>query len=127
MEIKGKILKKLSLQSGESRNGGSWKRQEYLLEYGDRFPKTVCFSLRNDNVDKYPLEIDEEVVISVDVLSREYNGRYYTDVVAWKVDKASDMPQQAAPAATAQTFAPAAPTTASSADLKDESADDLPF
>ncbi len=124
MEITGKIIKKLPLVSGEGRNG-SWRRQEYVLEYGDRYPKQVCFSLMNARIDQYPMDIDEEVTVSFDLESREYNGRYYTSVSAWKVDKGA---QQAAPAPkqpvnNATPVAPAAPDFSNS---KDES-DDLPF
>lgn len=87
MEIKGRIVKILPLQSGESRNG-VWKRQEFVLEYGEQYPKIVCFSLRGNKIDQYPLAIDDEVIVSFDVESREYNGRYYTDVKAWKIDRA---------------------------------------
>ena len=124
MEIKGKIIKKLPLQSGEGRNG-NWQRQEYVLEYGDRYPKQMCFSLRGDKIDQYPLEIDQEVVVSFDVESREYNGRYYTNVNAWKVDKADAQPAADAPAAQPQSAfgQPAAPADFSATDDKD----DLPF
>ncbi|MBP5170679.1 MAG: DUF3127 domain-containing protein [Bacteroidales bacterium] len=124
MEIKGKIIKKLPLQSGEGRNG-NWQRQEYVLEYGDRYPKQMCFSLRGDKIDQYPLEIDQEVVVSFDVESREYNGRYYTNVNAWKVDKADAQPAADAPAAEPRSAfgQPAAPADFSATDDKD----DLPF
>ena len=126
MEIKGKIIKKLPLLSGEGRNG-NWQRQEYILEYGDRYPKQMCFSLRGDKIEQYPLEIDQEVVVSFDVESREYNGRYYTHVNAWKIDRADATAAPAdAPAASKPQSAfgqPAAPADFSATDDKD----DLPF
>lgn len=87
MEIKGKIIKILPAQSGEGRNG-QWKKQEYVLEFGDQYPKIVCFSLRGNRIDQFPLKLNEQVSVSFDLESREYNGRYYTDVKAWKVEKA---------------------------------------
>ncbi|MBQ9201111.1 MAG: DUF3127 domain-containing protein [Bacteroidales bacterium] len=127
MEIKGKIIKKLPLQSGEGRNG-NWQRQEYVLEYGDRYPKQMCFSLRGDKIEQYPLEIDQEVIVSFDVESREYNGRYYTNVNAWRIDKADAQgatAPAAAPAGQPQTAfgQMAAPADFNTADDKD----DLPF
>lgn len=123
MEITGKIIKKLPLASGEGRNG-TWRRQEYVLEYGDRFPKQVCFSLMNARIDQYPMEIDEEVTVSFDIESREYNGRYYTSVSAWKVDKAQAGEQafQAPAAQPINNATPVAPDFNS-----DNDSDDLPF
>ena len=121
MEIRGKIIKQLPLRSGEGRNG-TWKIQEYVLEYGDRYPKILCFSLRGEKVDQYPLNIDEEVTVSFDVESREYNGKYYTDVKAWKIDRNAGAPQQNAPQA-----APAAPAAPAANFSNDNSNDDLPF
>lgn len=125
MEITGKIIKKLPLASGEGRNG-TWRRQEYVLEYGDRFPKQVCFSLMNARIDQYPMEIDEEVTVSFDIESREYNGRYYTSVSAWKVDKAQAGEQAAyqAPQAAVNNATPVAPDFSSNSE---NDSDDLPF
>ena len=127
MELKGKIIKVLPLQSGEGRNG-TWKRQEYVLEYGDQYPKQVCFGLRGSRVDQYPLSEDDEVIVSFDLESREYNGRYYTDVKAWKIEKAGAAPAQ--PAAAPQ--APAAPQVtfgqpAAAPQAPAQDTDDLPF
>ena len=86
MEIVGKIIKLLPLQTGQGKNG-QWKKQDYLLEYGDQCPKTVCFNLWGDKVDQFALAEGETVTVHFDVESREFNGKYYTDVKAWRVDK----------------------------------------
>ncbi len=86
MELVGKIVKLLPLQTGQGKNG-TWKKQEYLLEYGDQYPKTVCFNLWGDKVDQFALTEGETVTVFFDVESREFNGKYYTDVKAWRVDK----------------------------------------
>lgn len=86
MELVGKIVKLLPLQTGQGKNG-PWKKQEYVLEYGDQFPKNVCFNLWGDKVDQFALTEGETVTVFFDVESREFNGKYYTDVKAWRVDK----------------------------------------
>ena len=88
MEIRGHIVQILPLQSGVSQaSGREWKKQEYILETGDQYPRKVCFQLFGDRVDQFPMAVGEEVVGSCDIESREYNGRWYTNVSAWKIDK----------------------------------------
>lgn len=85
-EIKGKIIAILTIQTGQGKNG-TWRSQDYVLETADQYPKKVCFNLFGDKIDQFPIAIDETVNISFDIESREYNGRWYTTVRAWKVDK----------------------------------------
>jgi len=92
MEIQGKIIAILPIQTGQGKNG-TWRSQDYVLETADQYPKKVCFNLFGDKIDQFPIAIDETVNVSFDVESREYNGRWYTTVRAWKVDKVG---QQAA-------------------------------
>ena len=122
MELSGKIVKILQLQSGQGKNG-VWKKQEYVMEYGDAYPKLVCFNLWGDKIDQYALNEGDKVNVSFDIESREYNGRYYTDVKAWKVGKGEAMPQsQDAPAGKNSEFGIPAPDF-----LNSDDKDDLPF
>lgn len=95
MEIKGKIIQKLPQQSGTSKQGNAWKKQEYVLETLDSYPSKVKFDLFGDKVDQYPMQIGDTVTVYFDIESREFNGRWYTDIHAWKVDL--NERQQAAP------------------------------
>ena len=45
MEITGKIIAVLPVQGGTSKNGNEWKKQEYVLETHDQYPKKVCFQI----------------------------------------------------------------------------------
>ena len=100
MEISGKIIAVLPLASGQGKNG-TWRSQDYVLETTDQYPKKVCFNLFNDKIDQFPLAIDDQVNVSFDVESREYNGRWYTTVRAWKIEKGvvSGAPAASAPIA----------------------------
>lgn len=110
MEISGKIIAVLPIATGQGKNG-TWRSQAYVLETADQYPKKVCFNLFGDKIDQFPIAIDETVNVSFDVESREYNGRWYTTIRAWKVDKngsgnapvavnsAATAPFEAAPAA----------------------------
>ncbi|MFO7978185.1 MAG: DUF3127 domain-containing protein [Bacteroidales bacterium] len=88
MEIQGKVIELLPEATGEGRNG-TWRKQEFILETQDQFPKKVCIALWGDRIDQYNLQVGEEVNASVNIESREYNSRWYTDVKAWKIDKVS--------------------------------------
>ena len=86
VEIKGKIIEILPEKSGQSANG-EWRKQEYVLETDTSYPKKICFMAWGDKIGEFNLQQGENVEISVDLESREYNGRWYTDVKAWKVSK----------------------------------------
>ena len=87
MEINGKIIQIIPVQSGESAKG-PWRKQEYILETDGQYPKKVCFMAWNDNIDEFGIKEHESLTASIDIESREYNGRWYTDVKAWKVTRA---------------------------------------
>ncbi len=131
MEIRGRIIFVLPLASGVSKTGNSWKKQEYVLETYDQYPRKVCFGLFGDRVDQYPAQVGDEVVVSFDLDSREYNGRWYTEVRAWKMEKADaaiqqapyDMPAQAAPVYATPAPAPVVPQI----NTEPNPTDDLPF
>jgi hypothetical protein len=116
MEINGKIVSMLPVQSGEGRNG-TWRKQEFILETHGQYPKKVCISMWGDKIDQFSLSEGEEVNVSINLESREYNGRWYTDVRAWKVDRSGEL----AP--------PPPPPGEDPGELlgTDEETDDLPF
>ena len=115
MEIKGKVILVLPQQSGTSQAGNQWKKQEFVIETQEQFPKKICMTLFGDRVDQYPVAVNDEIVASIDIESREYNGRWYTNVNAWKIEKASAQSSAAPAPAPMPTFEPQSET------------DDLPF
>lgn len=137
MEISGKIIAVLPLQSGTSKAGRAWKKQEYVLETQDTYPRKVKFDFFGDRVDQYPLAIGDDVTVSFDIESREFNGRWYTDIHGWKAEKGvpqgagGAMPSEqgfgAAPAAPAPGFGPAAAPAADPFAAAPDATDDLPF
>ncbi len=100
MELSGKVIQQLPEVGGNSKSGNAWRKQEYILETGGQYPKKVCVSIWGDKIDQFSLKAGENVTMGIDVESREYNGRWYTEVKAYKVDRAgssgpvsSDMPE----------------------------------
>lgn len=84
MQLTAKLIQILPLQSGMGRNG-EWKKQDIVVETQDQYPKKVCISLWGDKFQHVALNLNETYTIDFDVESREYNGRWYTDVKAWKM------------------------------------------
>lgn len=89
MEIEGKVIQILPLQQGVGSSGKPWASQSFIIETPDQYPRKVCIELfGEDRVKNNPVSIDDSVKVSYDLESREFNGRWYTSVRAWKVEKA---------------------------------------
>jgi hypothetical protein len=89
MEIKGKVIQLLPMQSGMGKKG-EWKKQEFIVEMPGQYPKKVCLSCWGDKIDQFRLSVGDMVTVAVDLESREYNGRWFTEARAWKVSKTSN-------------------------------------
>jgi hypothetical protein len=86
MELNGRIIAVLPVQTGQGRNG-EWKKQEYVLEYNtdSQYPKRMCFNLWGEKVDQFNIREGQNLTVSFDIDCREYQGRWYNDIRAWKV------------------------------------------
>lgn len=88
MEIVGKIIQVLPLQEGVGRNGNPWKLQAYVLETQEQYPRKVHFEVfGEDRVKNNQCNIDDVVTVSFDIESREFNGRWYTSIRAWRIQQ----------------------------------------
>lgn len=122
MEVKGKIILSLPEASGTSKAGNAWKKKEYVLETLETYPKKVHFNFFGDRVDQYPLQVGDVITLSYDINSREFNGRWYTDISGWKAEK--ENAQASAPVQNPGEIPP--PPAVDFASPMDQS-DDLPF
>ena len=84
MQISAKLIQILPLQSGNGKNG-EWKKQDIIVETQEQYPKKICVSVWGDKIPSQPLIVGINLLIDNDIESREYNGRWYTDVKAWKI------------------------------------------
>ena len=91
MQIKGQVVEVLPQQTFSS---GS-KKQTFILSNGteDR-PNKVAVDVWGE---KIPLALNEQVVVDVNVSSREYNGKWYTEISAWRKAQAEAAPTPAQP------------------------------
>ncbi len=121
MEISGKIIQIMPEETGEGRNG-PWKKQNFILETQEQFPKKVCITVWGDKVNLGEFSENEQVTASINIESREYNSRWYTDVKAWRIVKA-DAPGSGG----AQDYGTVPPDNTPPPETADDEFNDLPF
>lgn len=137
MELIGKAIAALPVKSGVSqRTGEQWQSREYVIETQEQYPKKICFEVFGaDKLKEFNIRNNDLIKVHFDITAREYNGKWYNSVRAWKVEHvntdgslvgatanqvAAPAPQETAPQAPAVPTKSAAPSTR-------ESFDDLPF
>lgn len=96
MQITAKLIQILPVESGMGKNG-EWKKQNIIVETDGMYPKKICVTIWGDKANPSALQPGNMLTIDFDVESREFNGRWYTDVKAWKVEAASAASERQAP------------------------------
>jgi len=120
LELTSKLKELLQEQTGNGKNG-PWVKQDFLVETQGEYPKTICMSAWGDQVKTIQgITPGTMIKTSIRIESREYNGRWYTDVRPWKIVVEGAV----APAPTSYSSGPVPvePVAAGSAEV-----DDLPF
>lgn len=121
LSVKGKVEQILKTESGVSRAGKEWKKQDFVIETEEQYPKKVCFTLFGEKVDLLNgVSAGQDIEVSFNIESREYNGRWFTNVNAWKIDQVSEQNNvpEPPPAFTLNDIPP---------EPDEDSANDLPF
>ena len=126
MDIIGKAIAALPVKSGVSqRTGEQWQSREYVIETQEQYPKRVCFEVfGTDKLKEFNIRNNDLIKVHFDISAREYNGKWYNSIRAWKVEHVNPdggiANQVSAPAPQTPATPVAAPTT-------QESEEDLPF
>lgn len=94
LQLTGNVVQILQEQSGQGKNG-TWRKRNFILEMPGKYPKKVCITQWGDLIDSQAVQEGVQVTASIDIQSREYNGNWYTDIKAWKVEQGTA--QQNAP------------------------------
>lgn len=129
MEFEGTVFQILPPASGTSARG-DWQRQEVVFEMQDgSFARKVAVTFFNKPNDVASLKIGATYIVSFNIESREYNGRYYTNVTAWRVQpKQMEAPEPQHEANAYASSMPAMPSSEPSfSSSADKEVDDLPF
>lgn len=120
MEFEGTVYKIMPVTKGTSARG-EWQRQDVVFDYADgTYQRKICVTFFNKPEEVARLSEGAAFNVSVNIESREYNGRWFTDIRAWRIQ-----PKQVQQAAPAQDLPPIAeePSFASTP----AEVDDLPF
>lgn len=92
MELIGKVLQLGTLTEGSSPRG-PWKKQELIIETMETYPKKVCVICWNERVNEANgFFVGQIITIQISVESREFNGKWYTDVRAIRFDQQPAQP-----------------------------------
>ena len=90
MEINGTLIKKLPEQGGESKNG-AWKKQNFVIETQETYPKKICLTLWKDKVEQLnDFKEGDFLKVNFSIESREYNNNWYTDLNCFRIDSANN-------------------------------------
>jgi len=68
-------------------------KREFVLTTSEKFPQDVSFQVVKDKCDQINFKLADEVTVSFNIRGREYNGRYFVNLEAWRwsVDSQSNI------------------------------------
>ena len=132
MEIIGKVVRLGNLTEGTSARG-PWRKQDLIIETEEQYPRTVCLTCWTNQIDEIQkFAPGQTIKAQIEISSREFNGKWYTDVRVWRFEPVAATAPAAAPQPAAQPVhqtPPAAPAGGPEDYFGTESnnGDDLPF
>jgi len=148
MELAGRVIAVLEARSGLAKTTGNpWMTQDYVIETHEDYPRRMVFNVfGEEKIKQLNIQLGEEINVFFDINAREYQGRWYNDIRAWRVDRVTPgevpapgvmpgaqafagQPAGTAPAQPQVASAPAQPAaTQAPVDFTEgDSTDDLPF
>ena len=126
LQITGQVISVLEERSGAGAKG-EWRQQDFILETSGEYPKKVCIGQWGDRIDEFGVTVGETLTAHINLRSREYNDRWYTDVTAWRIEREGQVAtgRGAAPGGGGEIDQDAGPDGAESDGTIDDG--DLPF
>ena len=87
MILKGKFKALLKKETGTSKTGKQWEKQSFILDTGADFNSEICITTFGENIEKIQnIKEGTDIEVSVNISSKEVNGKYYHNISAWKID-----------------------------------------
>ncbi|MBO4244438.1 MAG: DUF3127 domain-containing protein [Bacteroidales bacterium] len=126
LEVEGKLTHLLERRSGVSANGTNWTSQDFVIEIPGQYPQSAVFNVYGDRVQLDQYQIGENIKVSFDIRGREYQGKWYNTLNAWKIERigANNAQPTGQQPATQPAGQPAGPVEEPQASAQ---GDDLPF
>jgi hypothetical protein len=122
MDVTGKVIEILPVVTGTGAK--DWKKRDFVLETEGQYQKKICITAWGATCDSVgQLHIGDMVKCFINIESREYSGKWYTDVKLWKFEIVG---QTASTAAAPHSYYPPMPS-ATDAEILNAPEDDLPF
>lgn len=91
LQVEGKVIAVLQQESGTGKTTGrEWKKQSFVIETHEQYPKKVVMTAWNDTCNVVPA-IGVDVRASIEIDSREWNGKWYPEIRVYKVETAGDI------------------------------------
>ena len=88
MEIQGMIIDVFETVSGVSKNGKEWSIQKFILNTDETHPKKILMQrINKEHIQKYPITKNEHVKAYFDIEAKEFNGKWFNNIVAWRVER----------------------------------------
>jgi hypothetical protein len=86
MEVQGVLKQILPIESGESKSGKTWQKQTIIIETQETYPKQIAVEVSEKALSRLQ-DYSEGMTItcSINIESREYNGKWFTSVKCWKI------------------------------------------
>lgn len=124
LEVSGKVFRILNEQKGTSAGGKDWVKQDFVIETEDQYPKKIAITAMGDKIvpSVKGLKLGQLVTVHINIESREYQDKWFSNVNAWRIDKLDGNSTPTNNSAPSTTSTKTSKTTISSNDD-----DDLPF
>lgn len=87
LQTRGKLKEILTPQAGVGKSGKEWNKRDFVIETEGQYPRLICFTLFGDKASILDnINIGATVEVYFNIESKEFNGRYFHNINAWKVE-----------------------------------------
>ena len=93
MQLSAKLLQILPVQSGTGKNG-PWQKHTLIVEALDQYHNQICLTIWGDQIDISKIKIGDQLTFNYFIQSKEYNGKWYTNIIATEFETEADMPTE---------------------------------
>lgn len=83
LDVEGVITNISEIISGQNNKGAEWRKQSIVVESEGEYKKEIEVSFFNDLIQNF--DAGQVIKLKCNVESRNHNGRYYTEIRAYKI------------------------------------------